>query len=67
MNFKKLYIMILNLGELKSIYILEVENGINNGTCLKDSSWGDNLKSYTKEVEVLKDIVFDENELISGI
>ena len=41
---------------------LEVENGINNGTRLDDSSWGDNLKSDTKEVEVLKDIIFDENE-----
>lgn len=46
---------------LKKKFYVEIESGINNGTQINSADWELNTKSKTKEIEVLKDVVLDED------
>ena len=50
--------------DIEENYFVEIESGINNGTQLNDEGWGGSV-DRTKEVEVLDDIIFGENEFRS--
>lgn len=41
--------------------VIEIENGINNGTVINSCEWGNYCKDYSTTASVLKDIVLDKN------
>lgn len=47
-------------------FIVEIESGINNGTVVNREEWGDYVKDYTTEAEVLKDIILDKTMYVDG-
>ena len=42
-------------------YFIEIESGINNGTVIQNSEWGNDTKTNTKEAEILADIKLDDS------
>lgn len=45
---------------VEGIYNVEIECGINNGTQVNHQAWNDSTKKSTREVEVVKDVIFSE-------
>lgn len=49
---------------LEENYFIEIESGISNGTKINSQEWGVSTKPKSKEIEVLKDVIFNEEKFL---
>lgn len=52
----------IDFGERYPILSVEIESGINNGTQINHIGWDSSTLSYNKTIEVLKDVIFNDEE-----